>query len=353
MTAIRSRYATVCASIALAIIAVAASPIGARAEDKDLSQVLSAMKALESRVAALESENRTYRREAAQARAEAQALKQRVGAASNVPVSASPPGGAYAMATKAAPPLAGPTWSGLYAGASFGLAAQRASLDTVDRFRDTSFDNTGFSDVTTGFDASSLGGRGTGTLASLFLGYNVMPTGNVVLGGQLEGTVANIRTPLKGTFNDLDQDVATFFGAPSTSTTSSVGNTTDRLDNRWMISALARAGVLVDSADLVYVLGGWTYGRFDYGDHSFGLHGGTVGAGWERQIAPMWTLRAEYRYTRFQNKTITDSFNSTDTTTGTNNSTSTFTAASASTSTFSGVDLQSVMVGVSHYFNGL
>ena len=35
-----------------------------------------------------------------------------------------------------------------------------------------------------------------------------------------------------------------------------------------------------------------------------GLNGATIGAGYERQIFPLWGLKVEYRYTKFQSKTI-------------------------------------------------
>ena len=84
--------------------------------------------------------------------------------------------------------------------------------------------------------------------------------------------------------------------------------------------------------------------------------GGTVGAGWERKITPSWTLKAEYRYTRFQDRTVSTTFNnsslgSSTTTFGGGPSTSTDTSTEVLTQKVSGLDWQTVMVGVSHYFD--
>jgi len=120
---------------------------------------------------------------------------------------------------------------------------------------------------------------------------------------------------------------------------SSTFNATDSLDNRWMVSLLGCGGVRVDPVDYVYLLGGYTYARLETlnspigiagqaplfapvtgftqfpnavlrrsGGDSFGLNGATVGGGWERQIAPRWSLRGEYRYTKFQGKDVSENF---------------------------------------------
>ncbi len=71
-----------------------------------------------------------------------------------------------------------------------------------------------------------------------------------------------------------------------------------------MISALGRAGWLIDPQDLIYVIGGWSYGHFTNSDRVFAMHGPAVGAGIERQVARSWTVKAEYRYTHFLAKDV-------------------------------------------------
>lgn len=105
------------------------------------------------------------------------------------------------------------------------------------------------------------------------------------------------------------------------------------------------------------MIGGLTYARFEIadGDQTFGGFGGTVGVGWERKITPSWTLKAEYRYTRFQDLTETVSFASSHPATtsfssgGTTNSVSS--NVSVDTNRYSGLDWHTVMIGVSHYFD--
>ncbi len=336
-------------------------------------------KSLQQRVTALEAENREAKHEAAAARAEARDLRKKLGAAparstagagspgapTLAAVSAAPPQ-AYAMATKAPvmPPV--PAWGGLYAGVAFGLGSLDPSVDETSHSVSTSTDvgfapGPVFSDTFTSVSdfAGSLSGRNAGAIANLFLGYNFLLNNNFVLGGQVEGGVSNIRVNLGGAGRTASTNTTVITppgGAAGTSVTTSVTNSslTDQIDNRWMVSVLARAGVLVDPQDLLYAIGGWTYGRFEFGQ-SFGLNGGTIGGGWERQLVPGWTLKAEGRYTRFESKTL-------NTASASNTVTSAFNAAGVldetvtSTSTFAEADrvsasMWSVWLGVSHYFN--
>ena len=347
--------------MAFLVLAPLAGLSTARADDADLAQVLKTLKALESRVATLESEKQQYRREADSARAETQALKQKLGRQPNpnLPVQL-PPSSSYAMVTKAPILAAVPTWGGLYAGASFGLTSQHANQDGGGPGTTTStFVAPGLNQTTSSSDTlmSSLGGRGLGAMANLYLGYNYMLPSNFLVGAQIEGGTSNTPTRLTGLLSDPSQSVATttnFAGVitTTTSTGASTGNGTGHLDNRWAMSALVRGGLVVDPKDLIYLIGGLSYGRFEFNDQGFGAFGGTVGAGWERTITPSWTLKAEYRYTRFQDRTLTESSRSNSNSSspggGTSNS---FSSTRLDTSRFSGLDWHTVSLGVSHYFD--
>ncbi|HLX14681.1 MAG TPA: outer membrane beta-barrel protein [Bradyrhizobium sp.] len=338
---------------------------GVRADDADLVQIRKTLQALEARVATLESEKQQYRREAASAKAEAQALKQKLGSKqpSPTPPLQLPPSGSYAMATKAPLLAAVPTWGGFYAGASFGLASQHANRDDVDSTASTQTIVTGtFSSTNVSSDVftPSLSGRGPGAMANLFLGYNYMLPGDYLVGGQIEGGVSNMRTRLTGPSSDLEQSLLTVnnAGAITTQTVTSQdsGNTTGHLDNRWAMAALVRGGLVVDPKDLVYLIGGLSYGRFEFAndDQTFGAFGGTVGAGWERKITPSWTLKAEYRYTRFQDLALSTNFASTfSQTTNFVGGMQTFTRsiAGVDNNRLSGLDWHTLTIGVSHYFD--
>jgi outer membrane immunogenic protein len=352
------RSFAICA-VAFLVLTPLAGLSTARADDADLAQVLKTLKALESRVATLESEKQQYRREADSARAETQALKQKLGRQPNpnLPVQL-PPSSSYAMATKAPILAAVPTWGGFYAGASFGLTSQHANQDGVAPGTFTSTNVApGFSQTNSSSDTlmSSLGGRGLGAMANLYLGYNYVLPSNFLVGAQIEGGTSNTPTRLTGPFSDPSQAVATttnFAGAITTinSTGTGTGNTTGHLDNHWAMSALVRGGLVVDPKDLIYLVGGLSYGRFEFNDQSFGAFGGTVGAGWERKITPSWTLKAEYRYTRFQDRTLTDSSSSSTSSSG-GGSSSSFSSTRLDTSRLSGLDWHTMSLGVSHYFD--
>src|ERR1019366_1713398 len=239
-------------TVAFLVLSPLALPSNARADDAELAQVLKALKTVETRVATLESENQQYRREAASARVEAQALKQKLGRQPNPNVAVQlPPSGSYAMVTKAPLLAAVPTWGGFYAGASFGIASQRAHKDETDPSSSTQTQVTATTTdtfVNSDAFASSLGGHGPGAMINLYLGYNHMLTDNVLVGGQIEGGVSNMRTRLTGTSSEAFQSSSTFtspgFTNVDTSSSLSTGNTTDHLDNRWMMSALVRGGAI-------------------------------------------------------------------------------------------------------------
>ncbi len=353
----------------LGAVALASSP--ARAEEKaQLSDVYATLKALQGRIDSLESENRQVKKQTQDARAEARTLRAKLGSApapaaapaQGAPAPLAAPSQAYAMTANprwhAAPPV--PRWDGLYFGAAFGLASLRGQADETEHATElinaTSIPP-GFAETATiTFDtASSLSGRNGGAIANLFLGYNVLLGDRFVLGGQVEGGVSNARVNLAGASTTVANQAVVLTSpngtTPETATQVTNASATDTLDGRWMVSALARAGILVDPVDYLYAIGGYTYGRFRLDDtgESFGLNGATIGAGWERQIAPMWTLRAEGRYTKFQSKTLT----STSTTSVTSSATTSVTNL-AITDTFTdrvSADMWSLWLGISHSFN--
>ena len=346
-------------AVGLAFCFAVGVPSMAKAQSAaDLARLSEAMKRLEARVAALESENKQAKKETAAARAEADVLRRKVEAARQpravapIPAAtiaaAGPSPGIYAMAVKAPPPAPTPRWNGFYAGAAFGVGAMHANESFTDNstltFVVPALNET---QITTNNETDTASGRNVAAMSSLLIGYN-FPLGNRFIGGvQVEGTLANTRVNLSGSGTDFSSTTFFFPPAPPAppGTSTSAFSFTDTLDNRWMVSALARAGALIDPDDLVYVIGGYTYGRFENVDGGFGLNGGTVGVGWERQIVPGWTLRGEYRYTRFQD---TDLHVNTQSASSDGSSTTTFNTSQITH--YSGLDMHSLWLGVSHYF---
>ncbi len=343
----------------------------ARAEQPDLAQVYSTLKSLQSRIASLEAENREVKRETATSQAEARELRRKLAAApaanggamrTGLVTASAAPSRSYAMAAPALAAPALPSWAGLYAGAAFGLASLRPGVNQTDHTvlneTATSIPPGSLELLAENLDsASTLRGRNAGAIANLFLGYNFLVGDRFVVGGQVEGGVSNIRVNLSGT-STTAVNASTVITTPNGTTATSAAQAsnatlTDTLDQRWMMSALARAGILLDPADYLYAIGGYTYGRFAFGQ-SFGMNGGTIGAGWERQLAPGWTLRAEGRYTKFEDKNLSatsaTSISSTSLTAGV--PTAVFAINTTDTTlTHISADMWSIWFGVSHYFN--
>jgi opacity protein-like surface antigen len=267
----------------------------------------------------------------------------------------------YAMVTKGPAPVVVPAWQGLYAGVSFGLTSIKANTATAFHEVSTStaaIAGDGGSTSTSVFDeVTSASGRNWGALSDVYLGYNFRPGGNLVAGVQVEGTIANARAQQFGTAREVSNSttVNTPGGATSTSSTVTSFIFTDALAERWAVSALGRLGVVIDPRNLVYGIGGYTRGGFEWSGRSFGLNGATVGAGWEHEIAPAWTLKAEYRFTAFQSKDLPRSGNSTASAADVffGGATDTFTSTSAFTVTdhVSGIALHALRFGITHYFD--
>ena len=349
-------------ALGLALCFAVGAPSLAKAQSAaDLARLSDAMKRLEARVVALESENKQARRETAAARAEAQALRRKMEATGRAVASAPAPApgstalatnvspNLYAMATKVPPLLPVPTWGGFYAGAAFGVGSMHANETVIRNESAVAVSPGPFTVSTITNEGDIASGRNVAAMSSLLIGYNVPIGSEFIAGVQVEGTLANTRVNLAGNGNSTVTvtSSATPILPASTSTSTNVFSFSNTLDNRWMVSALARAGALIDPNDLVYILGGYTYGRFENINGGFGMNGGTAGIGWERQIMSGWTLRAEYRYTRFQDTDFKFNTQSVLTTSAGIVQTSN----GSSVTHYSGLDMHSLWLGVSHYFS--
>ena len=354
------------ATTAFAVVLAVTAPRFAISQSADLAQVMNAMKALESRVAALESENRNVRKEASDARNEARALRQQLASAPAAPVSV--------LRRESAPPLEtrdarsvpvaslapSASWAGLYAGASFGLGGLHGSsrYDARSRFSDT-FTGADFVDSFTETDRSldsATNKHGVIALADLYVGYNFAVGSNFVVGLQGEGTLSRGSVKLTGTgasqgssvSTETDLSVTPPSTFTSTTTTRDAYTVTDAMSMDWMISVLARGG-WADQLNYVYGIGGWSYAQFSLYNafgYGLGLHGPTVGIGWERKLMPGWSLKAEYRYTHFLPGTFSDAFSGASASTSGSGSSS----SAGSTDTTISAHLHAVRLGITHYF---
>jgi opacity protein-like surface antigen len=264
-----------------------------------------------------------------------------------------------------------PNWVGWYSGTQFGMECLSTSHDNTTSTLNVNSSTQVFptfvsppsTTVSSSISSSTAQGKNCGAKLALYGGYNLMWGTNAVVGAQLEGGVANVRANMTSVGNSISSNTSTSTvvttgpAGPVTAittppvTTSTLSNSigTETLDNRWQLSALARIGLLLDPVDLVYVIGGYTYARFDFlNNFGFGMNAGTIGGGWERQIVRGWTVRVEGRYTKFASKEVTSNFSNTSNT----SSPSFFGGGTTLTSVsdrFS-ASMASVLIGVSYYF---
>jgi opacity protein-like surface antigen len=260
--------------------------------------------------------------------------------------------------TKALPPVAR-TWDGLYGGVSFGVTSMNthtaSTSNEVFNFTQTE-PGFAFNDVQVLNTVFNTHGSHVGAIGDIFAGYNVRFGGNVIAGAQVEGSLAHASTRGTGasstvfTITEVETPPGGAAGTNAANGTAS-GTAVFAVQSRWMASALGRLGWLFDPRDLAYVIGGWTYGSFTTGSRVFGLNGPTIGAGIEREVAPSWTVKAEYRYTHFQRKDVPFSQTQTQTQTiGT--TTASFNDVFNETDRIS-VNLHAVRFGIVHYFASL
>jgi outer membrane immunogenic protein len=343
----------------------------------DLAQVMETVQRLEARVDTLEGDYKRAKQDAAEARAELQALRKKAAIAPTEPnkpaavVATTPPAKTplihlsdtptelYSMATKARQIPSDWGWGGFYAGAAFGMSFMHAkeNFSQTQNLANTTADP-GLHIATTGITTTSqsFSGQTLGAVSGLSLGYNYIVDSKSIVGALVEGGLTDTHVNLKGSgiMTTVQTSVTTPPGgaAGTTSLTNTSANTelSDLLENHWLASFLLRGGRLIDANDYIYLLGGYTYGRFQAEGQSFGLNGGTVGAGWERQIAPGWTLKAEYRYTRFQDKDLVSSTQITNVQSSSGGGSFTDNTLVLGDAHFSDVDMHSVWMGVSHYF---
>ncbi|WP_157784004.1 outer membrane protein [Bradyrhizobium yuanmingense] len=202
----------------------------------------------------------------------------------------------------------GDSWAGPYIGAYVGAGAGRA------RQTSTRIDDEGSVSVPGGTSAFTQSGFGnlagdmTGSMVDLFAGYN-WRTGNVVVGGQIEGTLfSDVTTRMVGSeaYSSVSSD-----NGVVTSTESGTNSIEDRQQLRSNVGVIGRAGYLVTPNVLLYGLGGLALGHLTYPDNypdpeaqvsdknGKWVAGYIAGAGGEVKLTDSWSLRGEYRYMHF------------------------------------------------------
>lgn len=173
-----------------------------------------------------------------------------------------------------------PAWNGFYVGGGIGMATLNNRVI-----------NSGGGAVT-----SVDGAGGQGVLAAIYGGvdYQVMP--KALVGALIEGTYSNAQS----------QATASLTGASATIST----------NPNWGFAAMLRAGILASPNTLLYFTGGYAGQNFRTSGNAFAgsqsasfarddwFNGFAFGTGVEAQLAGPWTTKLEYRYTQFENRTL-------------------------------------------------
>ncbi|MEM6463880.1 MAG: outer membrane beta-barrel protein [Pseudomonadota bacterium] len=134
-----------------------------------------------------------------------------------------------------------------------------------------------------GANFNGIGGEGI--FGELTVGYDFAFNNGFVLGAQVNGRYGNIETSI-----DL---LGPFIGADVTA--------------EYGFDVIARLGYTVAPNTLAYVLGGYTWQRFETSVNAFGIgigydfdeSGYVLGLGLEHAIRDNWTVKGEYRYSDY------------------------------------------------------
>jgi outer membrane immunogenic protein len=162
---------------------------------------------------------------------------------------------------------AGFNWSGFYVGAGGGFGAFGSGGDALAPFGELG------------------GGGGFGELTA---GYDHMLTDRILLGGFIDAHLGSMKAEVK------------LGGLPFLKLTSKYG-----------FDVGARLGYLLNDSTLGYVLGGYAWQRIEASDPGFGLDehenmdGYVLGVGMETAVRDNWSIKTEYRYTRYDSVSFT------------------------------------------------
>jgi outer membrane immunogenic protein len=164
-------------------------------------------------------------------------------------------------------PEAGPNWNGFYVGVGIGAGAVVHDYnETVNCCE---------------YSTNSVDLGGDGIFGTVTIGYD-----RVLRPGWVGGV-----------FADYD------FG--SNISTNVSGNSIDQ-NHSWSIGG--RLGFLTTPSTLIYGTGGYTQSEFDVVDSSKTFNGYFVGAGVETFLRDNWTLKLEYRFSKFDEKTVYEDY---------------------------------------------
>ncbi|ODA95087.1 hypothetical protein BFX40_20915 [Mesorhizobium sp. SEMIA 3007] len=162
-------------------------------------------------------------------------------------------------------------WSGAYVGigGGFGASVHKFSVAPI-------------------VDFNGIGGNGV--FGELTAGYDYMVNERFLLGGFIDANIGNIGPSISIPDADID------------------------LTNAYGFDVALRAGYLLNPSTLGYVLGGysWQHFKLDGSGDADGLEftenrgGYVLGVGMETVLSGNWTLKTEYRYANYGDKSVID-----------------------------------------------
>ncbi|WP_136659282.1 outer membrane beta-barrel protein [Nitratireductor sp. XY-223] len=167
-------------------------------------------------------------------------------------------------------------WSGFWVGAGGGRGAVVHELSTP---------------FIGGASFNGIGGEGI--FGEITGGYDHVFNNGLVAGVAVSGRYGNIEST-------LDIAPVPFFGFP--------GFNAD-LTAEYGFDVIGRLGYSVAPRTLAYVLGGYTWQHFDYSDSAGGAYdfsesGYVVGIGIEHAVRDKWTVKSEYRYSKYSSHDV-------------------------------------------------
>jgi outer membrane immunogenic protein len=271
----------------------------------------------------------------------------------------------------------GPNWTGFYFGAAFGGGWTHLNASSVSSSTDNELNvqRNAAGAVTGSFafnsvqnsTSSASGSKFGGAFADLILGYSALVSPAWVAGVQVEGTLADMIFHADGTRASSSTSSGTSFNAAGAltgsnlQTSTTTGTTEFAVKMHWSTAAMARLGWLVTPSTLLYGTGGVTYAGFGDGFNgdTFRAWGWSAGGGVEQKLGFNWSVRLEYRFTDFQDRTATSTFsNSSASTNVGQNAAGVVTDTTTSTGTNSGrtatnydPQMHTVRLGIVYTFN--
>jgi outer membrane immunogenic protein len=323
-------------------------------ETPDNAQLFQMIKSLQAKVSTLEEQNARYRREADKNRKDARPARETSARTlldrsdeTTRPASASATQRLTTNSAAATTREPADIWSGLYFGATFGVAAGRSTVTGQENYVESLPGNSPPSNINAFSSATNTAPHfATGAFGTFFIGMDSRVGDRFVVGAQAEGTIGEFKFGSNGTKSYVDSDAA----GPQLA-----GTVSYRQSSRspWMFTGLLRGGWLVDQETLAYGIGGWTVAEFDVQPDTFNLssnnrffinnttylaNGPTIGVGVEHKLDKNWSIRAEYRYVHFLGRSVTQ----------TNTSMGTREASTDIAQTNNQSDLQSGQIGISY-----